>query len=524
MISASNAAPRRLSPLDIPPGYGGPIHHINENDVLSGRGGRINSHAGNVRFRNLVGFHKHTYLAKTTKKLDKVKIADLIVKQIRNMNPPGRFLKDDADFNCWMEIGDEKARKKAGQAMREKAPQTRQEIEEGKVTPFEIPNVKNDPSRPTGLNNTSATAPLPVYSGNTGAPIIQGTAQNSGGYNRYLPTSPMAYSSNINSSRFASNPAVYNQAAGKLSPAESGKAVQSAIPENPKSNEQILGAGAAAFDRVFNPLKNSGSSSNGNSSSVSSLAYAGSNKTSSSSQGLGPTPESNELNDVPIQERSFLERPYQHLQSDVNEDAARRQDLRRQYQEMDRERSSYLPSQLTDNDPLVASTNTSLRSTDMQLLRSALFSRTGSMMSLGLTRSRSLPGMGPRDMSMDDASLSILLGDSDAYLNSPELSVIEGSQSSFRTSSNGSKSNSIFSEIPSDFSYRENSGDNMSVESKRSSASSWLGNFRGMQNCPGMEDCHLRSRLLSESSNRSLLSEISVDMEALDLALYEPIP
>lgn len=112
---------------EVKPEDGGPISEPNVNDVLSGRGGRINSHAGNIQFRELVNRHKHTYLSKQTKKLDKVKIANEIVQTIRRMNPPGRFLKEDKKGN-WLEIGDEKAKKKAGQAMREKADETRKEL------------------------------------------------------------------------------------------------------------------------------------------------------------------------------------------------------------------------------------------------------------------------------------------------------------------------------------------------------------------------------------------------------------
>lgn len=118
---------------DVKPGAGGVITKPNENDVLSGRGGRINSHPGNVAFRELVNKHKHQYLSRETKKLEKVKVADLIVQTIRKMDPPGRFLKEDSSSGGWLEIGDERARKKAGQAMREKADSTRQELEQKNV-------------------------------------------------------------------------------------------------------------------------------------------------------------------------------------------------------------------------------------------------------------------------------------------------------------------------------------------------------------------------------------------------------
>ena len=62
---------------------------------------------------------KSTYLK--TRKLEKVHVANDIVQRIRRLDPPGRFLKEDED-GTWWDIGDEKARKKVGQALREVVP------------------------------------------------------------------------------------------------------------------------------------------------------------------------------------------------------------------------------------------------------------------------------------------------------------------------------------------------------------------------------------------------------------------
>lgn len=129
---------------DIPPGYGGLVKEPNVNDVLSGRGGRINSHPGNVHFRLLVNQHKHVYLSKQTKKLEKVKVADKIVQAIRNMVPAGRFLKEDPATQQWIEIGDKKARKKAGQAMRENAEETRKELAENETADDDVTKTDDD--------------------------------------------------------------------------------------------------------------------------------------------------------------------------------------------------------------------------------------------------------------------------------------------------------------------------------------------------------------------------------------------
>ena len=101
-----------------------------ENDVLCGRGGSINSHKGNEYFRQQVEKRKRVYLTARFKR-EKRLIASSIVSEIRNMDPPGRFLarKGGKDTGFWYDIGDEKARDKTSQALRENAPSIRAEIE-----------------------------------------------------------------------------------------------------------------------------------------------------------------------------------------------------------------------------------------------------------------------------------------------------------------------------------------------------------------------------------------------------------
>lgn len=129
MGKKSTAQPRPA--MHVPPRGIGPIAEPNENDVLCGRGGRINAHEGNVQFREIVVANKKEYLAKSTKKLEKAHIAARVVEYIRTLNPPGRFLKEDADTGMWFDIGDAKAIKKAGQALREDAPDIRSGAESG---------------------------------------------------------------------------------------------------------------------------------------------------------------------------------------------------------------------------------------------------------------------------------------------------------------------------------------------------------------------------------------------------------
>merc|ERR1719498_348504 len=100
-------------------GRGGAILVPEPMDVLSGRGGAVNSHPGNRRYRDLVNFMKAEYLNESTRKNEKTNISANIVWTIRNGTFPGRFLKQDPESKLWHEIGDKAAFRKTGQALRE---------------------------------------------------------------------------------------------------------------------------------------------------------------------------------------------------------------------------------------------------------------------------------------------------------------------------------------------------------------------------------------------------------------------
>jgi len=88
------------------------------NDVLSGRGGSINNHEGNTKFRNLIELHKTKYCDEQAKRVEKQFMAARVVAIVRNLNPPGRFLKKN-EKGYWEEIGDDRAREKARQSLRD---------------------------------------------------------------------------------------------------------------------------------------------------------------------------------------------------------------------------------------------------------------------------------------------------------------------------------------------------------------------------------------------------------------------
>lgn len=90
-----------------------PDSDINDKDVLSGRGGGTNNHPGNKEFRSLVDQYRSEYVL--SKKWAKRQIAKNIVESIRSKG--GRFLKKEG--GVWYDIGDQKAREKTSQALRE---------------------------------------------------------------------------------------------------------------------------------------------------------------------------------------------------------------------------------------------------------------------------------------------------------------------------------------------------------------------------------------------------------------------
>jgi len=570
---------------DIPPGHGGLIELPDINDVLSGRGGRINNHQGNIYYRKLVTTYKHSYLDKNTKKLDKVKIADHIVVMIRNNNPSGRFLKEDPQSKLWKEIGDEKARKKAGQAMREGATKTRRQLEEGTVTPIAINSPVNalspltsrghiSPDHPQWNNQVPMSALSNRYNaGSIPSPVIS----HPGSYEDNRPILSGAYITPDSvpsgyaqaGAAFDSNNlhiaprldyAAYGQSimpmpsgfpTQQLSPhrpySDIGKTSQSTIPEDkppPSAKENrndIIGAGGAAFNRTFNPLSDSTStstSSNGNMSSIKSMnskstSTSISSRASISIKSMSPTPvekpSADEMSDEDDEETK--RNKYRQMVELNSAGAARYSETEplKNFQDNqlggcglgdpDSDRS-YLPHQLTKR----TTSNSSMQLSDVRGL------------SRGSDRSISSPLIGSvKDMSLNEEYLHDLLGSSEANLNGPALKSTGEDKDWVNTSQNSKSSSSNSSDarrerlksetsLHDQMSFRfergtsggNSSSDAMSIDSRRSSNSGWLQNFKGMNGLPPGGD--LRARFFSDCSNRSMFSELSSDMLALDLA------
>lgn len=106
------------------------IRQPNPQDVLSGRGGGINSHPGNKAFRQWISERKEKYNLARNKK-DKTTVATEVVRQVQQQNPPGRFLTKDTSViggnggHWWIEVDETRALAKITQALREGAPKIR---------------------------------------------------------------------------------------------------------------------------------------------------------------------------------------------------------------------------------------------------------------------------------------------------------------------------------------------------------------------------------------------------------------
>ena len=66
------------------------IREATQNDVICGRGGAINNHPGNQRFRKFINEFKYQYLHES--KQTKPKVAMSVLELVKQSTPPGRFL------------------------------------------------------------------------------------------------------------------------------------------------------------------------------------------------------------------------------------------------------------------------------------------------------------------------------------------------------------------------------------------------------------------------------------------------
>jgi hypothetical protein len=134
------------------------------NDILMGRGGKNNQHVGNERFRGLARLQSERY--RLASKKGKSTISRELVRQVRMMNPPGRFLKKNVDSGVLEDVGDDVAREKASQVLRDAVSVTtpsqqmdEQESEGESVRPDENVVVSSEQKRPVSAPTVMASLP-----------------------------------------------------------------------------------------------------------------------------------------------------------------------------------------------------------------------------------------------------------------------------------------------------------------------------------------------------------------------------
>lgn len=150
-----------------------------DHDVIFGRGNGTNRNPGNKLWRKMVESRKVEY--QKAPRHVKTPIALDIVHKWRELEPPGRFLEKDKETGLWHEVGDDLAKKKTIQALRENAKQIRTTIQaaEGTEPPKKkrkstivpkVPNWKTEVNdNPVlynqGTNNAPAQQPWYIRSG-----------------------------------------------------------------------------------------------------------------------------------------------------------------------------------------------------------------------------------------------------------------------------------------------------------------------------------------------------------------------
>ena len=108
-----------------------PLHQrshivVHDHDVLAGRGVNIALHPGNQRLRTLVTTRADDSFCTSYSATEKKAVAEEIVRHIKQLDPPGRFLKRDGRGQVsrglsgpWEELTERDAVKKVCQALRD---------------------------------------------------------------------------------------------------------------------------------------------------------------------------------------------------------------------------------------------------------------------------------------------------------------------------------------------------------------------------------------------------------------------
>jgi hypothetical protein len=118
---------------------------VHDHDVLCGRGVNIAQHRGNERFRTLVTTRADENYCSAYSASEKKAVAEEIIKHIKSLDPPGRFLRRDGRGQSsrglsgpWEELNERDAIKKTCQALRDCNREDRQGYADGVAMPGDV--------------------------------------------------------------------------------------------------------------------------------------------------------------------------------------------------------------------------------------------------------------------------------------------------------------------------------------------------------------------------------------------------
>ena len=138
---------------------------VHDHDVLSGRGVNIAQHAGNQRFRTLITTFRDQEYCLTYSAGEKRAVALQIIKQVKELNPPGRFLKRDGRGQGsrglggpWEELSERESIKKTCQALRDCNRQDRQGYAKGVAAPEDVLPILQEANQVPAKERAAAAA------------------------------------------------------------------------------------------------------------------------------------------------------------------------------------------------------------------------------------------------------------------------------------------------------------------------------------------------------------------------------
>lgn len=169
---------------------------VHDHDVLSGRGVNVAHHPGNERFRTLVTTRADSNYCTHYSASEKRAVAEEIIKHIKQLNPPGRFLKKDTRVpqikglgGVWIELNDRECLRKTCQALRDCNRTDRQGYASGVTMPEDVLQEYNQRAQ-SGLSGKQQAAAAAAASATVREQVEQSEVSRSVAMAASIPATP----------------------------------------------------------------------------------------------------------------------------------------------------------------------------------------------------------------------------------------------------------------------------------------------------------------------------------------------